>query len=83
MTFEFDLEVRPEFELPQWKGLYVEKPVREFGDDGRRQAVGAAFWRSHGRLVPLDGPAEPGDYITLNLTFKNGDGRALQRPRRK
>ena len=26
-----------------------------------------------GRLVPFDGPAEPGDYITTNLTFKHGD----------
>jgi trigger factor len=26
-----------------------------------------------GRLVPFDGPAAPGDYITTNLTFKHGD----------
>ena len=32
LTFEFDLEVRPEFDLPQWKGLTIEKPVREFSD---------------------------------------------------
>ena len=30
MTFEFDLEVRPQFDLPQWKGLQIEKPTREF-----------------------------------------------------
>ncbi len=30
MTFEFDLEVRPEFDLPKWKGLTIERPVREF-----------------------------------------------------
>ena len=33
MTFEFDIEVRPEFELPKWKGLTIEKPVREFTPD--------------------------------------------------
>ena len=27
MTFEFDLEVRPEFDLPAWKGLTIDKPV--------------------------------------------------------
>ena len=32
LTFEFDVEVRPEFELPKWKGLAIEKPVREFSD---------------------------------------------------
>ena len=30
MKFEFDLEVRPEFDLPEWKGLTIERPVREF-----------------------------------------------------
>ena len=28
MTFEFDLEVRPQFDLPQWKGLHINKPVQ-------------------------------------------------------
>ena len=32
MTFEFDLEVRPQFEMPQWKGLHIDKPVKEFTD---------------------------------------------------
>ena len=27
-TFEFDIEVRPEFDVPQWKGLKLERPVR-------------------------------------------------------
>ena len=27
----------------------------------------------HGRLVPFDGPAAVGDYISCKLTFKNGD----------
>src|SRR5690606_10796262 len=33
LTFEFDLEVRPEFALPVWKGLSLEKPVREYTDE--------------------------------------------------
>ena len=33
MTYEFDLEVRPEFDLPEWKGLAIERPVREFTDE--------------------------------------------------
>ena len=32
MTFEFDIEVRPEFEMPKWRGLKLDRPVREFGD---------------------------------------------------
>ena len=73
MTFEFDLEVRPEFDVPQWKGLEIEKPIREFSDkdiDNRLEQVLAQF----GRLTPVeDGEAELGDYLTMNLTFKDGD----------
>jgi trigger factor len=72
MTFEFDLEVRPEFDLPQWKGLKIEKPVREFSDEDVSRALANLLAR-YGRLVPFDGPAELGDYITTNLTFRHGD----------
>ena len=72
MTFEFDLEVRPQFDLPQWKGLQIEKPVREFTDADVDQAL-KRILTNRGSLVPVDGPAEPGDYITTNLTFKYGD----------
>jgi trigger factor len=71
MKFEFDLEVRPEFDLPEWKGLKIERPVRDFTKkevDKRLEQILAR----HGRLVPLNGPAASGDYITCNLTFKNG-----------
>ena len=30
MTFEFDIEVRPEFEMPKWKGMKLERLVRDF-----------------------------------------------------
>ena len=75
MTFEFDIEVRPEFDLPQWKGLAIEKPVREYADADVEETLQSILAR-RGRLVPFDGPAAPGDYITANLTFKH-DGQVL------
>ena len=33
MTFEFDLEVRPEFDVPPWKGLRIQRPVYEFVEE--------------------------------------------------
>jgi trigger factor len=68
MVYEFDLEVRPVFDLPQWKGLKVDKPVREFNDQDVDVALKNLLTR-YGSLVPHDGSAEVGDYITTNLTF--------------
>jgi trigger factor len=72
MTFEFDLEVRPEFDVPQWKGLKIERPTREFTDADVDRAMRNVL-ANRGRLVPKDDPAEPGDYVTVNLSFKLGD----------
>lgn len=72
MTFEFDIEVRPEFDLPQWKGLTVERPVREFTEKDVEQQMQRLLAR-RGKLVPHDGKAEVGDYISVNITFKDGD----------
>ena len=30
MTFEFSIEVRPEFEMPEWKGLSIKRPIEKF-----------------------------------------------------
>jgi trigger factor len=75
MTFEFDLEVRPEFDVPQWKGLKIERPVREFADEDVEREFEQVLSR-FGQLVPKDGPAAPGDYVTTNLAFVH-DGQTL------
>jgi trigger factor len=72
LTFEFNLEVRPEFNLPKWKGMKLEKPVHEISDADVDQALYNVL-ANRGRLVPFDGPAESGDYVTVNLTFKEGE----------
>jgi trigger factor len=71
MTFEFDIEVRPEFDLPNWKGLKLQRPVKKFTDadvDDQLQNLLA----QRGQLVPLDAPAEPGNYVQVNIVFKAG-----------
>ena len=72
MTFEFNLEVRPQFELPKWKRLSIEKPLREFSAEDIDRTLQNVL-ANRGRLVPFEGPAEAGDYITTNLTFKQDD----------
>ncbi len=72
MTFEFDIEVRPEFDLPQWKGLSVERPTREFTEKDVDQQLQQLLAR-RGKLVPHEGKAELGDYLSVNITFKDGE----------
>jgi trigger factor len=66
MVFEFDIEVRPEFDLPKWKGLSIERPVREFTEadiDAQLEQMLARY----GQLVPHEGPAGAGDFVTVNI----------------
>lgn len=72
MTYEFDLEVRPEFDLPEWRGLKVERPVGDFTEADVDKQLQNLLTR-HGRLIPHDGPAQPGDYVVVNLTFRDGE----------
>ena len=66
MTFEFDIEVRPEFELPEWKGLTLERPEQEFSeqdiDDHLRRVA-----QNFADLVPVDEPIQPGDVIEVTI----------------
>ena len=77
LTFEFDLEVRPEFDLPDWRGIELERPVREFTREDV-DAVLTQLFAARGRFVPVDEPARLGDAITANLSFRDGD-RVLER----
>lgn len=75
LIFEFNLEVRPDFDLPQWKGLQIERPTRDFTDadiDRQLEQHLARF----GRLVPHEGAAEDGDYIVAKLRFEH-DGQEI------
>jgi trigger factor len=75
LTFEFDIEVRPEFDLPKWKGLELEKPTRTFTKEDVDSAL-LKVLKGRGRLLPQDGPAALDDYVTANLTF-TWDGKVL------
>jgi len=72
MTFEFDIEVRPEFEMPKWRGLKINRPVREFSDEDLDQQLEKMLTR-FGQLTPHDGEASEGDYVTLNIKTTHND----------
>jgi trigger factor len=77
MTFEFTIEVRPEFDLPQWKGLKLNRPVRDFTDADIDEQLEQMLAR-YGQLVPFEGEVGEGDYVSVNITSTH-DGKQLMR----
>jgi len=72
LTYEFEVEVRPEFDLPNYTGLKIKRPVHEFTDDDVERAL-REYREEFATLEPHDGPAEPGDVITADLRFLLGE----------
>ena len=81
MTFEFDIEVRPEFEMPPWRGLKLNRPVHEFTDEDVDRQLEKMLTR-FGQLAPYDGPAGEGDYLTVNIVSMH-DGKQIAREEEK
>ncbi len=70
MTFEFDIEVRPEFDVPNWKGLKIDRPTREFQDKDINEQL-KKILSKYADMVPFDGAAEADDYLVVNLQSSN------------
>ncbi|MCA9027852.1 MAG: trigger factor [Planctomycetaceae bacterium] len=70
--YEFDVEVRPEFDLPNYKGLKIERPVREI-TDADVDAYELEFLEQYGHQEPTDDAAALGDYVIVSATFASKD----------
>lgn len=75
MTFEFDIEVRPEFDMPNWKGLKIERPTSDFTAEDIDKQLKSVLAR-HGRLVPSDDAAAAEDFVVVDITTTH-DGDTL------
>jgi trigger factor len=75
LVYEFDVEVRPHFELPSYKGLKIKRPVKEFTDaDVARETK--RLLEPYGQVVPKEGhpPAvEVGDIIDSDIVTRLGE----------
>jgi trigger factor len=77
MTYEIDVEVRPEFDLPDYHGLSLKRPVHPILESDVEANVQRHLERS-GQVVPkLEGAAELGDFLTADLVFYRPDGSVL------
>lgn len=73
MHFEFDIEVRPEFDLPEWKGMQLERPVDEFTAEKVRAHLDKLLAR-YATIEDYDGPIEAGHFATVTLrTLHDGE----------
>ena len=73
LVYEFEVEVRPEFDLPEYKGLSLKRPVKTFTNDDvaetRRRLLA-----DQGQIVPKEnGEVEIGDLIVADMTVQDGD----------
>ena len=72
MVYEFDLEVRPEFDVPEWKGLKIDRPTHDITDADVQTRLDRVL-ADHGQWAPYDGAAEPGDMVSANIAVRQGE----------
>ena len=68
--YEFEVEVRPEFDLPDYTGISINRsasePTAEELEDYKE-----LFLESYAERVTVDEPASAGDYVICDLTFEH------------
>lgn len=71
-VYEFDIEVRPEFELPDYKSMKLRKPVHTYTKD-EIEAEKKRLLEPHGQRVPKEPPVtELFDIITADVSIAFG-----------
>ncbi|MFQ3593010.1 MAG: trigger factor, partial [Gemmataceae bacterium] len=72
LVYEFEVEVRPEFELPPYRGLKLKRPVKEITAEDVAE-MRRRILAPYGQIVPKDGEVEIGDIVIGDVTIKDGD----------
>ena len=75
MKYEFDIEVRPEFDLPKWKGLKLERPEHEFSDSDIEDHIGK-LGMQFSDMVPVDEAVQADDFIVCDIVCTH-DGKVV------
>jgi len=74
--YEFEVEVRPDFEVPDYAGITIRRSAGEPSDE-ELKAYKEQFLASHAERVTTDESASAGDYVICDLTFTH-DGKLLR-----
>lgn len=70
--YEFDVEVRPEFDLPAYTGLSIKRPLKEVSDEDVA-GYQTKFLEQYATLINKDEPAAASDFVTVDIEFLQGD----------
>ncbi len=68
LEYEFDIEVRPSFELPDFKSFKLDRSTHEITEQEVDDYM-SRYLSQYGELVEKEGGAEAGDYITVAIEF--------------
>ena len=66
LTVRATVEIMPEFEVKGYRGLKLEKPVRQITEQDVEEAILGLQERT-AELVPVERPAEYGDYLVADI----------------
>lgn len=67
-TFDFEVEVRPQFDLPDYKGLEIERPIREATDEDVEYHK-QVFLSQFAKYEDTEEPAAEGHSVVLDIAF--------------
>ncbi len=77
--YEFEVEVRPDFELPDYAGITITRTSGEITDE-EFQAFRNQFLTSHAERLTTDDAAVAGDFVLCDMTFTH-EGRPVREVR--
>jgi trigger factor len=77
-VYEFNIEVRPEFDLANYKGLKLRRPTHAF-TDAEVAKEKKRLLEPFGQIVPKDGAVELDDLVTADLVIKGADGKEVNK----
>jgi trigger factor len=72
LVYEFEVEVRPQFDLPNYKSLKLRRPIHTFTDEEVEQEE-RRLLAPYGQVVPkTEGDVQVGDLLVVDAVIRDG-----------
>ncbi|MFK7821494.1 MAG: trigger factor [Planctomycetaceae bacterium] len=70
--YQFEVEVRPDFDLPDYSGLTIDRPTRDVSDEEVGKFM-TQYLSQYGERKVVEEAAKTGDFVTVDIKFTSGD----------